>query len=596
MKHKKIIKSVFLLTLSCNALFFTSCANEKNNISVSQTSETTTIDKATEPHNENKTVPFEKEGMHFSAVSGFYDKEFYLDITTDDGNTVYYTLDGSIPTSESQKFTQPLLINDRSAEENILSAYTEIAQPIEYTRHDLPGSSVDKATIVRAIAVDKNGKTSDVVTNTYFIGYKNKADYYNNVKIISLITEEDNLFDYEKGIYVIGKTYDDWLKSDEYDPETPEWSIPGNYKQKGKEWERPAEIQFFDNGQLEYSQNIGIRIHGGATRSYTQKSLSIYARKEYGAPKIEYDLFSGKVTNHTDNAPVTEFDTFMLRNGGNDAMFTRFRDKLIQSLVSDRQFLTQGMQPCILFINGEYWGHYEITEKLDEAFIKTHYDIPKNDICIIKKDTLEEGNEETFDEWKELRNWINKTDFSDDAAYEKLCSLVDMQGFADYVSTELYINNYDWGAPNSAMWKAQITDESNPYADGKWRFILFDTEYSSGLYGEAIANTDSLERLMEKECFITDLYKAAMKNEGFKKQFMDTFTDISDNNFNKDRVEKEIESLSASYHDMVIDTYNRFWHNSFGGYYAEADYEQSVNELSRFFSERRKYITKYIQQ
>ena len=68
------------LVLSVTALTACSDTSGQSSVSsdtaVSQTSETTTIDKATEPHNENKTVPFEKEGMLFSAVSGFYDKEF----------------------------------------------------------------------------------------------------------------------------------------------------------------------------------------------------------------------------------------------------------------------------------------------------------------------------------------------------------------------------------------------------------------------------------------------------------------------------------------------------------------------------------------
>ena len=87
-------------------------------------------------------------------------------------------------------------------------------------------------------------------------------------------------------------------------------------------------MQFFENGELAASQDVGIRIHGGATRSYSQKSFNIYARGGYGAPKLEYDLFSGKVMSKSVGKPVTVFDTFVLRNGGNDAMYTRFSESL----------------------------------------------------------------------------------------------------------------------------------------------------------------------------------------------------------------------------------------------------------------------------
>ena len=102
-------------------------------------------------------------------------------------------------------------------------------------------------------------------------------------------------------------------------------------------------------------------------------------------------------------------------------MYTRFSDKLVQSLVSDRQFLTQGMEPCIVFINGEYWGHYELTEKVDKDYVSAHYGIPAKNIYIVKKEALEDGSEETFAEWERLWKWIRDTDFSRQENYEKLC-------------------------------------------------------------------------------------------------------------------------------------------------------------------------------
>ena len=87
-----------------------------------------------------------------------------------------------------------------------------------------------------------------------------------------------------------------------------------------------------------------------------------------------------------------------------------------------------------------------------------------------------------------------------------------------------------------------------------------------------------------------------MKNEGFKQSFMDTFEDISNNNFNDERVENEIDRISETYHDMVTDTYDRFWRISFGGSAGEYSYDEAVGELRSFFSERRKYITDYVQK
>ena len=591
------MKKTLLVSLSCVILTLASCSSgTEADKSSSDNSDMISASESADEIVNVDTEPFEAEGMKFSAKSGFYDSGFELSISADDGAEIYYTLDGSIPTDKSIHYESPFIIKDRSSEKNKLSSHTDIAQPIECSDDFVPKAEIDKATIVRAMTIDKNGRQSAVVSNTYFVGFDKKADFYKNRKIVSLITDEENLFDYEKGIYVTGKVYDDWKNSKEYDTEVPEWELPGNYRQKGREWEREATLQFFENGELASAQDVGIRIHGGATRSYSQKSINVYARNDYGAPKLEYDLFSENVKRKSDGAAITKFDTFTLRNGGNDAYYTRFSDKLIQSLVADREFLTQGMEPCIVFIDGEFWGHYEITEKLDEKFVGNHYDIPSKEICIIKAETLNEGTEGTYAEWEKLRKWINETDFSEQSAYEELCEYVDMQGFMDYISTEIYINNADWGRPNSAMWKAENTDNESPYADGKWRFILYDTEYSSGLYGQAQPDEDSFEKFMQSDCFLADMFNGALENEGFRKQFSDTFMEIADKNFGKERVEAEIDRLSDEYHDMVIATYDRFWSGWTGGVEADANYELAVSSLKSFYSRRYACITEYLEE
>ncbi|MBP0967508.1 MAG: CotH kinase family protein [Oscillospiraceae bacterium] len=589
---KNAYRSVILLLLA-GSITFMSCTRQPQQSSTApqeSAAPESGADQPAQPVSVNEAII----PPQFSAEGGFYADAVSLTLTAESGTEIYYTLDGSAPTTQSLRYTEPIPLVNRTGEKNILSAHTEIAPEGSYTqRVAAPDAPVDKAAVVRAIAVNEQGEQSLASAQTYFIGLDEK---YRNGTVVSLLTDESSLFDYDTGIYVLGKTYNEWKNSADYDAETPPWRTPANYTQKGKEWERPASVQIFADGKPVLTQDAGIRIHGGATRSYAQKSLNVYARRDYGASKLEYDLFGGKVTAEYSGEPVTVFDSFILRNGGNDAQYTRFRDKLNQSLVSGRHFLTQGMTPCTVFIDGEYWGQYEITEKLDAAFIRAHYGIPKKQVCIVKKEALDAGSEACFAQWEQLRAEIQKADLSDPDAYADICAQIDMQGFMEYISSEIYMNNANWGASNSAMWKAELPDPENPYADGKWRFIMFDTEYSTGIYGEAQPREDTFAKLLDSGCFLGALFSAALKNETFRQDFTRTFREIAEQDFDAARVDAEITALAEAYRQPAVDTYNRFWCTGPGGRRAEQNFDAEVQKLRRFYEKRGAYILEYLEK
>lgn len=530
------------------------------------------------PNNEKSVISVDVPEPVLSNEGGFYSDKFSLSVTVPEGTTVYYTLDGSQPTVLSEIYNSPIDVIDISSSENKLSAITDITTMTYFP----PSKPVDKAFVINAVAVDAEGNYSDTVTASYFIGYQNRASYYQNMKVISIVTDSDNLFDDEKGIYVNGSNSTNGSNC--------------NYDQRGTEWERPASIQIFEGGKLQHTQNIGIRIHGGISRVYPQKSFNVYARSQYGASKLEFDLFSGNLISEATGKKIKKFDSFILRNGGDFSDYSRFRDKLNQAVVSDRDFLTQGMETCVVFINGEFWGRYEITEKIDCDFVNSHFDVGKNNICIIKNEQLEDGNEETLNEWSDLYGWIRSTDFSIEENYIQLCEKVDMQSFMDYVSAEIYFNNMDWGCNNMAMWKSTICDSSNPYADGKWRFILFDTEYCQNQYDKINppANRDSFNNFLKNnsDSFVGCLMKAAIENESFKEQFCRTFMDMANHNFDYSRVYTVIDKFSTKYHDAIVDTYKRFPSKASNEDNAEKIFSDAVDSVNDFYQNRYPNIVK----
>ncbi|WP_303805546.1 lamin tail domain-containing protein, partial [Ruminococcus flavefaciens] len=191
----------------------------------------------------------------FSAESGFYDNGFSLSIEVPQGTTVYYTTDGSDPTASSEKYSSPLTIKDMTSEPNKYSARTDITA---YTDILAPDEGVLKAAVVRAVAVDSQGRASDIITKTYFVGSAN-VERYKKMKVISLVTDPDNLFDYDKGIYVLGKVYDQGGGGMTF-PGMGNWGNPGQGQ--------PAQGQ---NGQQQGGFNMGNWNMGGQQQGNGQQ-------------------------------------------------------------------------------------------------------------------------------------------------------------------------------------------------------------------------------------------------------------------------------------------------------------------------------------
>ena len=335
----------------------------------------------------------------FSKESGFYNDSFDLELTAGVGSKIYYTTDGTDPTTSSQLYSSPIKITNRSNEPNLYASGYAVSND-KYTP-----PAVTKGTVVKAIAVDKDGNVSDIVSQSYFTGIDINQQY-GGFPIVNITISPDDFFDYEKGIYVQGKIYDEFVKSGKQNP-MQSWLDEANYTQRGKEWERKVYFELFENdGKLAHSQYLGARISGNATRSSIVKSLKFYSRDEYGKKNVKYDLIPGNTMQLDRTTPIDKYNKFRIRNGGNDLGHAQFRDNYIQSLVSDLSFDTQASRPCIMFINGEYFGVYTLQEEYDDAYLENNYNIDKKNVMIIEcGKEVGEGEESDLAYYDELINF-----------------------------------------------------------------------------------------------------------------------------------------------------------------------------------------------
>ena len=501
----------------------------------------------------------------FSAESGMYKSAFYLTMSTDEGSTIYYTTDGTDPATSStrKEYSAAINIYNRTKDPMVMANWLKPSEITPWNNGaSLPSNSaVDKGTVIRAVTLNSAGKYSETVTKTYFVGVSN-ADH-NDLPIMSVTTDPASLFDYDTGINRLGAVYQANKKTSP-DPNNP----IANYNQKGKEWERACHIDFFESdGTLALSQDCGFRTQGAYSRADYQKSFRFYAREDYGEKNFKYTFFDDAYQENGSGKQLKKFKKLVMRNGGNDTFYTKFKDSYIQSLVSDRSFDTQEGRPCVLFIDGEYWGIYTLQEDYDDKYYEENYDVNSDEVVVYKKGEIDEGLEEDIELFKELRNFAKNNDLSKAANYKKISEMLDLQSFADYMAAEMYIINEDWPGNNYSMWRTRTVDETNPYADGRWRMNFYDTEMGVDHYGNNSTkyNRNNLSNIMKNTWDdIPVIFNALIKNNEFKAMFVNSMMDMANINFAYSRTSERLSYYTDTYYPELSKFFARFptWANT----------------------------------
>ena len=453
----------------------------------------------------------------FSLEGGFYSGSNQLELFVEDEDCIiWYTMDGSIPTEEGICYTEPILIENRSSEPNDLSVKTGISNMENYQY--VPEELVDKITVIRAVAIDSAGNRSDVITHSYIVDIQNNPTY-ENMPIVSLTTNSDDFFNEESGLYMLGREYEEALYASDWDLESI--SMEPNYEQSGKLSEREANIEIYDANEKELlKQKVGIRIHGNSTRSLSQKSFSVYAREMYdGKETFNADVFGGENTYHK----------ILLATDKDE---TKIKQRLHAELLKELNVDTQKFKLCNVFLNGEYWGVYWLAEVYDEHFIENYYNIPKEDAVIEDSSWPQELIEITE----------NKNNLSDEELYNALAEKIDIESCIDYYASMIYIDHKDWFAQNTYMWKSLTVSEDNPYQDGKWRWMVYDTDYCERHYDD---NTfiEASNASWQDDPIINTL----MLDEEFRRQFIIRFMDIANTTFATEQVLMKIDDVYADY-------------------------------------------------
>ena len=527
--------------------------------------------------------------IHFTSPSGFYEDTLSLGIEGQGIFDVYYTLDGSVPTRNSIPYRpgSVIAISDASENENILSKRTDISAG--YTDYipslpafAIPEEKVDKCTIIRASAISKTGDVLSSVSGVYFVGFQNKPAY-ENISVVSIFGQPEDLFGYETGILVTGKTFDDFVKFSRNEngefvpPDTMSfqyWWWPANYRYEGDRWERQVHITVFDpDREIVLDQQCGIRNHGRGSRGFPSRSIRCIAREEYAdGDTFNFDWFGEGI----------EPKKFVLYSGGDDYIF-KLKDYMGQKFARELNFASLECRPCCLFINGEYWGFYFLTENYNRNYISDHYGVTEDNVIMIKNGEVAEGTNREIHLFNNTNRFISQNDMSQPENYRKACGLIDIDNYIDYYAFQIYIGRRnDWPSSNFAAWRTREQEDS-PFGDCKWRWMLFDLN-SGGISAETLFE-DTLAYVLDVDPVFASLWESAE----FRSKFSDRIHYIGSAVLRSDVSVGFVDDYDAAFRAQLAINNVRFFNSA-----KETEYDAYMEEMRQFFAGRYDVVQQFL--
>ncbi|MFP4469484.1 MAG: CotH kinase family protein [Bacteroidales bacterium] len=471
------------------------------------------------------------EPPQLSHQPGFYTADFYLElIAANPDDTIYFTLNGSVPTRQSHIYTEPILMTYRGSDPNNLSLIRTTLPGQGFHAWDPPSGVVDKFNTVRARVIKTGAYPSRIISASYIVDSAAFTKFH--YPVISLITDSLNFFDDTIGIYKAGMGID-----------STDWTT-AHFAQKGRAWERPVHVELFEpEGNTALSQDAGVRIHGHYSTTANIKSLRLYARQEYEKGSFNYPFFTDLNQNR--------FKRIILRNAGQDYAWCYMRDAFMQSLVNDLGFDTQAFRLSEVYLNGEYWGIHYIRERYDKYYLEENYNLQKGSMDILEFDgAVVEGDAEHY---HQMMDFIMNNDMSDSINYAYVKTLMDCENYINYAASNIYFRQSDWPYNNIKYWRKRTSqyEPDAPYGhDGRWRWFMYDTDYGFGRVGDY--DYDMLYKVLYQQSgwsprIIQNLVGNDSKpgNEQFRNEFINTLADLMNANFKVGRVLAGIDSIKS---------------------------------------------------
>lgn len=463
----------------------------------------------------------------YDQPAGIYTGSVSVNLSSPDPNvTIYYTTDGSVPTTGSTVAAGPINI----ATTTVLRSY--------------------------AVSTDPNVLPSFVETNTYFI------DVSHTMTIMSICgTDLADLIENGNG-----------------------WGA--NFTGAIELFQ--ADGTLIDEGVGHYNK------HGNDSWAYDQRGFDFIMRDQMGYNHaIRHAIFRTKNRD--------EFQRLIVKAAANDNYpfedGAHIRDSYVHSLSHEGELLMdeRTFEPCVLYLDGRYWGVYDIREKVDDNDFTDHYygqsvpygDSPHN-VWFLKTwggTWMEYGDPLAQPAWDDLRTFINTNNMGPGPAFDYVDSLYNWKSLVDYFCLNSYIVSQDWLNWNTAWWRGTDTTGTKK----KWRYVLWDMDASFGHYinytgiPDPTANADpcNAENLPDPggQGHTMILTKLIAENPMVEQYYQSRYIDLGNTVFSCDYMLSHLDSLIQLIEPEMQDQIAR-WGGTFAGWQAK------VQELRDFITAR----------
>lgn len=439
-------------------------------------------------------APREQPGtaIRFSAAAGFASAPFELNLAVGSpALRIYFTTNGELPTpAVGQLWEKPQRIEHTTTIRAAGFADGRLVTPVA-TRTFLFTGDVLRQSGAGAPATwgTNNGQlvAADYEMDREIVEHPAYRDVLPSALLslpsVSIVMAPEDVWDPARGIY-------------------------SNPKETGDDWERMASVEWLPaDGSAAFEVSCGIRIQGGWNRRPEESpkhAFRLAFRKKYGLAKLKQRLFA--------EAGTDEFEGLILRAGCNNSWLhwsgeERRRGDYIRDQWMRDTYAVMG-QPSArgrfvhLYLNGLYWGLYNLAERPDEHFAARHFGAKAKDIDARNADKILSGDDAAWTKMFRLAN----AGVRDDAAYRALGELLDLDAFIDFMALNLYGANGDWD--RASNWYA-ARRRSPP---GPFVFFVWDGERTlEDVAGNVLAFDDDLSP--------PRLFHKLRENEQFRARF-----------------------------------------------------------------------------